>query len=81
MDLEPDIDSFPHADVAVHCGDLTDGSKLKEYHTSLRLLQKIQAMLKLVIAGNHDWTMDIPVFRDKVVNARPALDLDLVKKE
>lgn len=69
-----------YADVAIHCGDLTEESKLGEYQATLQLLMDIQAPLKLVIAGNHDFTMDIPVFKEKVANARPTLDSDLVKK-
>lgn len=69
-----------HADVAIHCGDLTEESKLEEYRASLRLLIEIQAPLKLVIAGNHDFTMDIPAFKEKVANAWPPLDPDLVRK-
>ncbi len=69
-----------HADVAIHCGDLTEESKLEEFQATLRLLMDIQAPLKLVIAGNHDFTLDIPTFREKVANARPPLDPELVKK-
>lgn len=72
--------SSHYADVAIHCGDLTEESKLEEYRATLRLLMDIQAPLKLVIAGNHDFTMDITVFREKVAHARPALDPDLVRK-
>ena len=72
--------SSHYADVAIHCGDLTEESKLEEYRATLRLLMDIQAPLKLVIAGNHDFTMDIPVFKEKVAHARPALDPDLVRK-
>ena len=70
-----------HTDVAIHCGDLTEESKLDEFRASIRLLQAIDAPLKLVIAGNHDFTMDIPAFRKKVAEAQPPLDPDLVKKE
>ena len=69
-----------YADVAIHCGDLTEESKLEEYRATLRLLMDIQAPLKLVIAGNHDFTMDLPAFREKVAHAWPPLDLDLVRK-
>jgi len=55
-----------HADVAIHCGDLTQGSQLHEFKSSIQLLQTVDAPLKLVIAGNHDFTMDIPVFKKKV---------------
>ena len=67
------------ADVAIHCGDLTEESKLAEYRDSIELLTEIDAPLKLVIAGNHDWTMDIPVFKKKVTEVRPPVDPALVK--
>jgi predicted phosphodiesterase len=69
------------ADVAIHCGDLTDGSKLSEFGTAIQLLKDIDAPLKLVIAGNHDFTMDIPTFEMKVAEAIPPLDPELVAKE
>lgn len=50
-------------DVAIHCGDLTEESKLEEYATSLKLLQDIQAPLKLAIAGNHDFSLDTNAFQ------------------
>lgn len=74
------LDSLPnsvtryHADVVIHCGDLTAESKIDEFKASLRLLQSVNAPLKLVIAGNHDFTMDIPVFERKVADACPPLD-------
>ena len=80
MDFRSEDIPSQHADVAIHCGDLTDESKLDEYKASIRLLKGIHASLKLVIAGNHDFTMDIPAFRKKVADARPSLDPDLVKK-
>ncbi|KAL1968259.1 hypothetical protein VTN77DRAFT_2094 [Rasamsonia byssochlamydoides] len=46
-----------HADVAIQCGDLTNESKIEEYRATIRLLEDIDAPLKLVIAGNHDFTM------------------------
>ncbi|KAL3447183.1 Metallo-dependent phosphatase-like protein [Aspergillus insuetus] len=69
------------ADVAIHCGDLTTGSKIEEFRSAINLLKTIQAQLKLVIAGNHDFTMDIPVFQKKVAEVDPPLDPDLVRKE
>lgn len=68
-------------DVAIHCGDITDGSKLEEFRTTIQLLKDIDASLKLVIAGNHDFTMDIPTFQKKVAESRPPLDPELVRKE
>jgi hypothetical protein len=80
LDSLPEFLSGQYADVAIHCGDLTTESKLEEYRASIRLLQGVNAPLKLVIAGNHDFTMDIPAFKKKVAEAQPALDLDLVEK-
>ncbi|KAF2222071.1 Metallo-dependent phosphatase-like protein [Elsinoe ampelina] len=68
-------------DVAIHCGDLTDESKLSEFRTSLEMLKTISAPLKLVIAGNHDFTLDIPMFKKKIAEAQPPLSQDLVEKE
>jgi hypothetical protein len=67
--------------VAIHCGDLTEESKLTEFHSAIQLLKDIDAPLKLVIAGNHDFTLDLPVFRSKIAEAHLPLDLDLVAKE
>ncbi|OJK03071.1 hypothetical protein ASPACDRAFT_1886086 [Aspergillus aculeatus ATCC 16872] len=55
-----------HADVVIHCGDLTDSSYLTEFRTTIQLLQKLHAPLKLVIPGNHDFTLDTPTFQQKV---------------
>lgn len=78
--FQPDSKPFHHADVAIHCGDLTEESKLDEFQGSLRLLEDINAPLKLVIAGNHDFTLDIPISKKKVADARLLLDPELVKK-
>ncbi|RAK80527.1 metallophosphoesterase domain-containing protein [Aspergillus fijiensis CBS 313.89] len=55
-----------HADVVIHCGDLTDSSYLTEFRTTIQHLQKLDAPLKLVIPGNHDFTLDTPTFQQKV---------------
>lgn len=68
-------------DVAIHCGDLTNESKLEEFRTTIRFLRDLNAPLTLVIAGNHDFTLDEPVFRQKVAEVRPPLDPDLVAEE
>lgn len=68
-------------DVVIHCGDLTNESKLEEFRTTLHSLRNLKAPLKLVIAGNHDFTLDEPVFRQKVNEAKPPLDPNLVIKE
>lgn len=80
MEFGPNERPCQQADVAVHCGDLTEESKLEEFRASIRLLKEINAPLKLVIAGNHDFTMDTPAFRKKVAEARPVLDPSLVRE-
>lgn len=49
---------LPSADQLIHCGDLTYTGKSDEYHKSLDMLKEIDAPVKLVIAGNHDRTLD-----------------------
>jgi len=48
----------PKVDVLLHCGDLTERGGLKAYKGVLRMLSEIDAELKLVIAGNHDLSLD-----------------------
>jgi hypothetical protein len=81
MGFTPADKPLPRADVTIHCGGLTDGSKLSEFGTAIQLLKDIDAPLKLVIAGNHDFTMDIPAFEKKVAEAHPPLEPELVAKE
>ncbi|KAI1079340.1 Metallo-dependent phosphatase [Whalleya microplaca] len=68
-----------HADVAIHCGDLTEESKIEEFRTTLDQLRNVKAPLKLVIAGNHDFTADIPVFKKKATD-NPSLQPELVEQ-
>ncbi|KAI1129176.1 ser/Thr protein phosphatase family protein [Nemania abortiva] len=69
------------ADVVIHCGDLTNESKLDEHRRTLQLLQDLDAPLKLVIAGNHDFTLDTPTFKQKVSEAAEPLEPKLVRRE
>ncbi|RAH77029.1 Metallo-dependent phosphatase [Aspergillus japonicus CBS 114.51] len=62
----PEECSQHHADVVIHCGDLTDCSYLTEFQTTIQQLQRLDAPLKLVIPGNHDFTLDTPTFQQKV---------------
>lgn len=54
----PFQDPLPSADLLIHCGDLTHTGELEEYHETLDMLSAINAPVKLVIAGNHDLTLD-----------------------
>ncbi|KAJ4333344.1 hypothetical protein N0V95_009454, partial [Ascochyta clinopodiicola] len=49
---------LPKADVLLHCGDLTMLGHLEEYEKTLTMLENVDAEVKLVIAGNHDITLD-----------------------
>ncbi|KAH7176389.1 Metallo-dependent phosphatase-like protein [Dactylonectria macrodidyma] len=72
------------ADVAIHCGDLTEHSKLDELLETTKMMRDIHAPLKLVIAGNHDFSLDVPVFKKKIAEAeyisRESL-IDSVQKD
>ncbi|KAF2865395.1 Metallo-dependent phosphatase-like protein [Massariosphaeria phaeospora] len=54
---------LPRADVLLHCGDLTMAGHLHEYDATLAMLGAIDADLKLVIAGNHDISLDEQFYR------------------
>ncbi|KAF2765318.1 ser/Thr protein phosphatase family protein [Teratosphaeria nubilosa] len=68
-------------DVAIHCGDLTEESKLAEFKASIELLCTINAPLKLVIGGNHDFTLDTTMFKKKLDEHSPPLEDELVRRE
>lgn len=68
-------------DIAIHSGDLTEESKLDEFRTSIQLLKALNAPLKLVIAGNHDFTLDTQMFKKKLEAIQPPLEATLVKRE
>jgi predicted MPP superfamily phosphohydrolase len=56
---------LPKADVLLHCGDLTMIGHLHEYEKTIDMLESIDADLKLVIAGNHDITLDKTYYERK----------------
>lgn len=49
---------LPSSDVLLHCGDITQTGQLEEYRTILDVLKTSDAEFKLVIAGNHDVSLD-----------------------
>lgn len=57
---------LPKADVAIHCGDLTIRSDVKEYESTFNIMRDIDAPLKLVIPGNHDLSMDADMWDKEV---------------
>ncbi|KAG9843526.1 metallophosphoesterase domain-containing protein, partial [Aureobasidium melanogenum] len=60
-------------DIVIHCGDLTQESRLSEYKQAIKLLKNIDAPVKLVIAGNHDFTLDDTLYRQKLTEAHLPL--------
>ncbi|KAI1353182.1 ser/Thr protein phosphatase family protein [Xylaria sp. FL0043] len=69
------------ADLVIHCGDLTDKSKLHEYQQTLQLLKDLDAPLKLVIPGNHDFSLDAVAFERKVNEAAKIHGPEFVRRE
>ena len=55
---------FPKADVVLHCGDLTNSGRLREFIKTIDTIAKIDAELKLIIAGNHDLSLDDEYMRN-----------------
>lgn len=49
---------LPKADVLLHAGDLTMTGGVAEYEVMLNVFRKAEAEVKIVIAGNHDITLD-----------------------
>ncbi|KAH0287651.1 Metallo-dependent phosphatase [Aureobasidium namibiae CBS 147.97] len=73
---------LPPVDLIIHCGDLTQESKLCEYNQAISLLKSLDAPVKLVIAGNHDFTLDTPIYAQKLIEAglQPPSQDQVVKK-
>ncbi|KAK8101885.1 hypothetical protein PG999_012259 [Apiospora kogelbergensis] len=67
-------------DVVIHCGDLTDESKIDEFRTTINLLSQLPAPLNLVISGNHDLTLDEPTFQQRLAEATQPIEPELVTK-
>jgi predicted phosphodiesterase len=49
---------MPKADVVLHCGDLTNRGSIPDNAAAISMLSAFNAELKLVIAGNHDISLD-----------------------
>jgi hypothetical protein len=66
-DAEPVGGSFklpvPRADVILHSGDLTMKGGIDSYMGVLKMMEAMEAELKLVIAGNHDLSLDKEYWR------------------
>ncbi|KAL8644575.1 MAG: hypothetical protein Q9210_007183, partial [Variospora velana] len=56
-------DPLPAADVLLHAGDLTNLGYISEHETAFKTVSRASAELKIVIAGNHDITLDEAYYR------------------
>jgi hypothetical protein len=68
------------ADVAIHCGDITEESKLDEFRAAITMLKAIDAPVKLVIAGNHDFTLDDKAFSKTRQEISSTIDESALKR-
>ncbi|KAF1913860.1 Metallo-dependent phosphatase-like protein [Ampelomyces quisqualis] len=49
---------LPYCDVLLHCGDLTEDGSPQSIAAALQALSRVKAELRLVIAGNHEISLD-----------------------
>ncbi|EGX49913.1 hypothetical protein AOL_s00076g554 [Orbilia oligospora ATCC 24927] len=63
---------FPKTDVFIHAGDMTQDSNLFTLKAAISWIELIPAELKILIAGNHDTTLD--VVRDHVDDSSDSDD-------
>lgn len=54
----PRKDKFPSIDVVLHCGDFTDNGSIDALHKGMYMLSTFDAELRLLIAGNHEASLD-----------------------
>jgi Calcineurin-like phosphoesterase len=54
---------LPRADVVIHAGDLSNTGVPEQLAKTFNVLASIEAEFKLVIAGNHDLTLDAEYWR------------------
>ncbi|KAK7746595.1 hypothetical protein SLS62_009316 [Diatrype stigma] len=55
---------LPKGDVLIHCGDLTNMGSFTELSKQVSWLEKADFECKLVVAGNHDLTLDTDFFEE-----------------
>ena len=53
---------LPAGDVLIHAGDLTNQGSLSELKRTVEWLEKSDFQCKIVVAGNHDVTLDKPFY-------------------
>ncbi|KAI4278739.1 MAG: hypothetical protein LQ337_000783 [Flavoplaca oasis] len=74
---------LPSTDVLLHAGDITTYGYINEYEPMVELLSEADAELKIVIAGNHDVTLDVPYYEKigrRKFHRNIGEDLNVVKE-
>ncbi|KAL8939625.1 MAG: hypothetical protein Q9216_003267 [Gyalolechia sp. 2 TL-2023] len=74
---------LPMADVLLHAGDLTNFGYINEYEAMVKMLAVANAELKIVIAGNHDISLDVEYYEStgkKHFHRNMSEDLDVVRR-
>ena len=56
---------LPKSDVLLHAGDLTGKGHAWEMQKTVSMLKEVDAELKVVIAGNHDITLDREFYEEQ----------------
>ena len=59
------LPNLPRADVVLHCGDITENGDLEGYKQTIKALAALNTELKLVIAGNHDISLDVDFYKSQ----------------
>ncbi|KAI1825592.1 Metallo-dependent phosphatase-like protein [Xylaria intraflava] len=54
---------LPQGDVLIHCGDLTNQGSFNELSKQVQWLEKADFEVKIVVAGNHDLTLDTDFYK------------------
>lgn len=74
---------LPKADIFLHAGDITMIGRVEEYEKMIDVLTKAEAELKIVIAGNHDITLDEEFYQESGrvrMHSNEAEDLNAVRE-
>jgi predicted phosphohydrolase len=48
----------PPGDIFIHAGDMTDDGTFKELHTAYTWIASLPHKLKIIVAGNHDYSLE-----------------------
>ncbi|KAJ4359203.1 hypothetical protein N0V95_002369 [Ascochyta clinopodiicola] len=64
-DTHNNTPKLPAGDVLIHAGDLTNQGSFDELERAVAWLEKTDFEVKIVVAGNHEITLDEPFYEEK----------------